>query len=295
MNSKRIPVSVVVPVRNEERSLPECLSRLERFEEVLVVDSSSTDRTVQIAKSFGARVINFEWDGQYPKKRNHVLLNESLSSPWVFFVDADELITHSFCDALIRELSETSNVGYWINYTNYFLNRELRFGVAQRKLALFKVGAGLYERIDESAWSTLDMEIHEHPIVNGDVGEIVPRIIHRDFRGIKHFLNRHLEYAKWESERYHNLRSIGGARKVSLTKRQKFKYRNIEKCWYPWFYFLFDYFVKCRIFDGHAGFIYAFYKAWYFATIRELILEKPGDKASHDETKIRGRKSKNAA
>ncbi|MEM9153700.1 MAG: glycosyltransferase family 2 protein [Cyanobacteria bacterium P01_F01_bin.33] len=277
MSRWQLPVSVIVPVKNEEQNLPLCLSRLERFEEVIVVDSSSTDRTVEIAESFDARVINFEWNGKYPKKRNYILLNERISSPWVLFIDADEIVTSTFCESLQKELANSTKSGYWLNYTNYFLNRELKYGVAQKKLALFRIGAGLYERIDENLWSKLDMEIHEHPIINGEIGEINARILHRDFRGVGNFLKRHLDYAKWEAARYKSLtsKSVSGA--SHLTKRQKFKYKNIGNWWYAWFYFIFDYFIKFRILDGRAGFVYAFYKAWYFATIRELILEQPND------------------
>ena len=274
MTRQGLPVTVVVPVKNEEINLPSCLANLDRFDEVVVVDSSSTDRTAEIAKKYDARLINFDWNGRYPKKRNHVLLNEQLSSPWVLFVDADELVTTAFCDALAEELPTSSKAGYWLNYTNYFLDKELRFGVAQRKLALFRVGAGYYEKIEESAWSGLDMEIHEHPVIVGPVGEISPRIVHKDFRGIEHFLRRHIDYAKWEAARYKEIHSTGNAMLSDLTKRQQFKYKHVSKWWYPWFYFSFDYFAKGRMFDGRAGLLYAFYKAWYFATIRALIAEQ---------------------
>ena len=69
-----IPVAVAGPVKNEEANLAKCLERLDRFAEVVVIDSDSRDATKDIARSFGAKVINFEWDGRYPKKRNWMLL-----------------------------------------------------------------------------------------------------------------------------------------------------------------------------------------------------------------------------
>lgn len=268
-----IPVTVVVPVMNEELNLPRCLGQLGRFAEVLVVDSGSTDRTGEIAIEHGAELVQFQWTGGYPKKRNWILMNHCFATDWVLFLDADEVVDESFCNALDAALRCSDKVGYWLNYTNYFLGRELRRGVPQRKLALIRVGAGLYERIEEDAWSGLDMEIHEHPVLNGPVGEIAERIDHRDFRGVDRFLGRHVEYAKWEAARYRVLQTAGIEHANHLTARQSFKYRHFSKWWYPAFYFLFAYVVKLGFLDGRAGFVYAFYKAWYFETIRTLILE----------------------
>lgn len=267
----KIPITIVVPVKDEETNLPRCLSRLGRFNEVIVVDSNSSDRTPQIAREFGATYVNFEWNGQFPKKRNWVLLNYKLQSEWVLFLDADEFVDDAFCAAVGSALIDSQHSGYWLNYTNYFLGKQLRHGLPQRKLALFKVGSALYERIDEESWSGLDMEIHEHPIVDGSVGEIVERIDHNDDRGISKFIDRHKEYAAWEARRVEKLNDGGPDVWLKLTPRQTFKYKNITKWWYPWFYFVGQYFGKLGFLDGAAGFYYAFYKSWYFLTIRLLF------------------------
>lgn len=270
-----LPVTVVVPVRNEEVNLPRCLERLSRFPEVVVVDSASTDRTRAIAEAMGARVVCFEWNGTYPKKRNWFLLNHRVTQPWVLFLDADEFVDDAFCDDLERTLPGSACDGYWISYTNHFLGRALKHGVPQRKLALFRVGRALYERIEEDQWSALDMEIHEHPIVEGAVGTIGTPIDHRDYKGLAKFIERHKDYALWEARR---VRSVRGDPEIwsRFTWRQRVKYRHIARWWYPWFYFLATYVGRLGFLDGAAGFHYAMYKAWYFQTIRLLIREQPG-------------------
>lgn len=268
-----IPITVVIPSKNEEKNLPSCLERLSRFREVIVVDSASSDRTVEIAKAHGASVINFTWDGQYPKKRNWLLLNYRFKTDWVLFLDADEFINEAFCDTAIRAVAKSQHHGYWLNYTNYFMGRALKHGLPQRKLALFRIGSGLYERIEEKSWSKLDMEIHEHPIIEGSVGEIKAPIDHRDFRGIEKFIERHRDYAIWEAKRFLSV-SAETANSLPLTARQKFKYANCNKWWYPWFYFFYTYGARGGFLDGSAGFYYAFYKAWYFCSIRLLIKEE---------------------
>lgn len=271
--SQKLPVTVAIPVRNEEANLPRCLERLERFAEVVVIDSGSTDRSREIAEAAGARVVDFRWDRRYPKKRNWFLLNKPPLQPWVLFLDADEFISDAFCDALAAALPTTSCNGFWITYRNVFVGREIRYGLQQRKLALFRVGHALYERIEEYGWSGLDMEIHEHPIVNGRVGEIPVSIEHQDYKGLAHFLAKHADYAQWEARRYASLRETPGAW-THFTGRQRFKYRHVAKWWYPWFYFLFTYVAKCGFLDGGAGLHYAAYKAWYFWSIRLIIREQ---------------------
>ena len=269
---RRLPVTVAIPVRNEEMNLPRCLARLERFTEVVVIDSRSTDRTREIAEAAGARVVDFAWDGRYPKKRNWFLLNDPPRQPWVLFLDADEFVDEAFCDALEEELRDTTCDGFWITYRNVFLGRELRHGLPQRKLALFRTGRALYERIEEEGWSGLDMEIHEHPIVGGPVGEIAAPIEHRDFKGLAPFLGKHRDYAQWEARRYVALQGTPDAW-AQFTTRQRFKYRHLAAWWYPWFYFAFTYIARRGFLDGAAGFHYAFFKLWYFQTIRLLIRE----------------------
>lgn len=270
----KIAVSVIIPVLNEEPNLAECLTRLGAFDEVIVVDSASEDRTCQIANDHGAQVVQFHWDGHYPKKRNWILLNHRFRNDWVLFLDADELVTTDFCREVSVAIQESQYVGFWLRYTNYFLGRPLKHGDPQRKLALFKVGHGLYEKIDEDAWSSLDMEVHEHPVIEGAIGEIAAPIDHRDDRGLAKFIERHKDYALWEAQRTIQIRGAGNNVWDQLTDRQKKKYRHIDKWWFASAYFTSSYIVKRGFLDGSSGFSYALYKLWYFWTIRLLIQER---------------------
>jgi glycosyltransferase involved in cell wall biosynthesis len=269
MKPNCIPVSVVVPVKNEEKNLLRCLPRLQNFGEVIVVDSSSTDNTRDVARRHGAIVVEFKWNGHYPKKRNWVLLEHLPRFDWVLFLDADETVNEEFCSAVSEAVRTTTHDGFWLRYTKYFLGRPLRHGVAQRKLALFRVGKGLYEKIDENSWSGLDMEIHEHPIINGSTGEIRQQIDHNDDRGVIKFIDRHREYALWEARRWTALRE-NSQQLDFLTPRQKFKYSYISKPWYPFFYFFVDYVLNFGFLDGYAGLQFSLFKFWYFSTIRLL-------------------------
>jgi glycosyltransferase involved in cell wall biosynthesis len=270
-----LPITVVVPVKNEEKNLPACLAKLGSFAEVLVIDSCSTDRTREIAEAASAKVVDFTWQGGFPKKRNWVLLNYKFTTPWVLFLDADEHMTDAFLREMCARIANDNYDGFWLNYQNHFLGHVLKFGVPQRKLALFKVGSGLYEQIDEARWSELDMEVHEHPVLKGRVGEIHAPIDHLDFRGLHHFIDRHNSYSTWEANRYLQLAAIpkDGSRH---SKRQITKYRYVARWWFPFAYFVLTYIFRGGFLDGRAGFVYAVFKACYFLQIREKIVELTG-------------------
>lgn len=269
----RLPVTIAIPARNEERNLPACLARLARFERVVVIDSKSTDRTREIALGHGVEVIDFAWDGRFPKKRNWFLRNHAPTTPWVLFLDADEFVDDAFCDELERTLTTTPHSGFWISYDTWFLGKRLRHGDVNRKLALFRVGAGEYERIEEDRWSHLDMEIHEHPILEGTIGELTCQLDHRDDRGLEHWLRKHNDYSSWEAQRTSMLRREGRLADPGLTPRQRRKYRSIGACWLPAAYFLDSYVRRGGWMDGHAGFAYAFLKACYFWEIGLKVRE----------------------
>lgn len=265
----KIPVTVIIPVKNEEQNLPHCLELLSDFDEVIVVDSNSTDRTQEIVVESGRTFINFKWNGRFPKKRNWVLRNVPIRNNWVFFLDADEFVTDDFLSELKIAIENKECVGFWVHYTNDFLGKILKYGASMPKLPIFRVGVGEYEYIDEKAWSHLDMEVHEHPILNGRIGEIKAPVIHREFRGLAHYIQKHNEYSSWEANRFLNMTNDKG----KLTHRQKVKYFLIDTWLLGPLYFMYSYFYKLGFLDGKMGFIYAVYKMQYFFNVKAKIEE----------------------
>lgn len=275
-----VPVTVVVPVLNEERNLPACLSRLQRFAKVIVVDSGSSDRTCEIAREYGAEVVDFRWNGQFPKKRNWMLRNHEFETEWILFLDADEYVSDDFCDELARVLPESSHDGMWLTYHNHFMGRYLKHGEGFTKLALIRYGAGEYERIDEERWSHLDMEVHEHPVLAGTTGRIDAPIDHDDYKGLHSYIRKHNEYSSWEARRYVKLLQQGGVAQGHFTRRQRFKYGSLRRWWLAPAHFFSSWLLKLGLLDGRAGFAFALLKAIYFFQIRlkiiELELQDPG-------------------
>ncbi len=268
--TQKIPVTVVVPVKNEEKNLPECLKLLGDFSQVMVIDSGSTDRTPEITKEFGYEYHLFEWNGMFPKKRNWVLRNLDIKNEWVFFLDADEFITNDFIQELKHKINDSSVEGFWLNYSNIFMGKQLKHGYPLKKLALFRKGAGEYERIEEDHWSHLDMEVHEHPQLKGKVSQIKTPITHNDYKGLEHYIAKHNAYSSWEANRFLSMEKNTEAK---FTRVQKIKYALMKSGMLPFFYFLGAYVLLLGFLDGKAGYYLARYKANYFFQIQTKIRE----------------------
>src|ERR1700676_771098 len=104
-----LPVTSIVVARNEARNLPRCLESLREVAEVYVIDSQSTDATVQIAESYGAHVVQFHYQGGWPKKRQWAMESLPLANDWMFLVDADEALTPELAQEI---LGATQNPAY---------------------------------------------------------------------------------------------------------------------------------------------------------------------------------------
>jgi glycosyltransferase involved in cell wall biosynthesis len=272
--ASKLPISVCIPVKNEEAAIGGCLDSLDgAFDDVAVIDSASSDETAEIARRWGAKVYQFDWNGRFPKKRNWALRNVPFRHDWILFLDADERLTPAVLDAMATAIIDTSHAGFWLAYTNIFMGRVLRHGDVLRKLAFFRRDAGEYEAFPEQLWSNLDMEVHEHPVLQGSTGVISPRIIHDDDRGLHHYLAKHNEYSTWEANRYLWLSTASAQNWHQLSRRQQIKYRHLAKWWLADLYFFTTYVAKGGFLDGISGWRFARLKRRYFQDIRLKIID----------------------
>src|SRR6516165_3380225 len=121
-----LPVSVIIAVRNEAKNLPRCLDTLCRMGEVYVVDSQSSDSTVEIARDYGAQVVQFYYHGGWPKKRQWALDTLHLAFDWVLLLDADEALTPALAEEIGQAIRDLNRDGYYIALQMFFLGRRLR-------------------------------------------------------------------------------------------------------------------------------------------------------------------------
>jgi len=144
-SGSRATISVAMIARNEETNLPRTLESVRWADEIVIVDSGSTDRTPEIAQSFGAKhIFNRDFRG-HPEQKNVAI--DRCTSDWVLSLDADEAVSPELAEEIKQVLTQPRYDAYWIPRLNLFLSRWLRHGgfYPDRKLRLFKRGVARVE------------------------------------------------------------------------------------------------------------------------------------------------------
>lgn len=252
----KIQISVIVATRNEEKNLTRCLASLERFDEVIVVDSQSTDTTADIARSFGVLVMPFVWNGAYPKKRQWCLDHLRLKHDSLFFLDADEEATPQLCDEIAA--LDWSCAGYFIKGAYVINGRTLRFGLKNNKLCLFdrhKIHFPVVDDLDLPGMG--EMEGHYQPVlkagVAGPVGSLRHPVLHHAMEDAARHDRRHEAYADWE--RGMRLRKAYPDDITPLRRLLKAGFNLLPAR--PLTAFLHSYVLKLGFLDGMEGFTLA--------------------------------------
>jgi glycosyltransferase involved in cell wall biosynthesis len=198
----KVPISILIPIKNEAANLPRCLKAVVWADEIFVVDSQSTDGSQAIAESFGAKVVQFQFNGIWPKKKNWALENLPFKHEWVFILDADEIMPPS-AEAEFRSIASDPNhalTGYWINRHFMFMGKWLQHAYFPNwNLRLFKHQLGRYEKLTEVDTASGDNEVHEHVVVTGQVGWLKCEMDHYAFPSIDVFMEKHNRYSNWEA------------------------------------------------------------------------------------------------
>lgn len=263
----KIPVSVLIPAKNEEANLPACLTNLVRADEVFVVDSQSSDRSIEIAESYGAKVVQFQFNGRWPKKKNWSLDNLPFRNEWVLIVDCDERITPELWDEIAIAIQNPDFNGYYINRKVFFLGKWIRYGgkYPDWNLRLFRHQKGRYENLHtEEIRNTGDNEVHEHVVLDGNVGYLKQDMLHEDFRDLYHWIERHNRYSNWEARVYLNLltgQSEQGTIGANLFGDSVQRKRFLKNIWVrlpfkPTLRFILFYILRLGFLDGRAGYVY---------------------------------------
>jgi len=280
-----LPVSVIIPVRNEAENLPRCLESLACCREVYVVDSQSTDATVEIARSFGATVVQFYYQGGWPKKRQWALDNLTLDTPWVLLLDADEILTPELAQEIGVATRQSGFNGYWVPLRIFFLGRTLRHGgTSFRKLSLFRRGMGRFEcRLQDQDGSMADMEIHEHVMVDGPTSELRNALLHRNVNSLSRYIEKHNQYSNWEagvlfSEETSQIAEQRNVIQPNFWGSQAQRRRWLRKKFFnlpgsPILFFFYKYFFRLGFLDGASGLIYCGFQATQFFHIKAKLYE----------------------
>lgn len=263
-----VPVSFLLPVKNEAGNLPRCLDAVRWADEIFVVDSHSTDATVQIAEAHGAKVVQFDFNGTWPKKKNWALENLPLRNEWVFILDADEVLPPDAQQEFARAIANAGDIaGYWINRRFMFMGRWLRHSYYPNwNLRLFRHSLGRYEKLTDADTHSGDNEVHEHVIVQGPTGRLRSEMDHYAFPSVEVFVEKHNRYSNWEarvSADRQLARNSGELRSGPVGRRRKLKRLSQYLPFRPFLRFLYIYVCQKGFLDGREGYYFARLHATY--------------------------------
>ena len=225
-----IPVSVVIIAKNEEGNIEDALRSAGGFKEIIVVDSFSTDRTIEICRRYTDRVFQHAWPGYARQKQ---LAVDHAQGPWVLILDADERITPDLREEIARVMQNTAYDGFSMPRRNYFLGRWIKHGGwwPDCTLRLFRKDRGGLE----------DREVHEKVVVNGRVGQLHAPLEHYSYRNISDYICKMEVYSRLAAQ---EIRKKGRPGIFSLLIR-------------PFFTFFKMYALRLGFLDGLHGLVLA--------------------------------------
>jgi glycosyltransferase involved in cell wall biosynthesis len=266
--TERVPVSILIPIKNEAENLPRCLACVQWADEIFVVDSQSTDNSAQIAERHGAKVVQFEFNGSWPKKKNWALEHLPFKNDWVFILDADEVLPAEAGVEIANAIRNANAIaGYWINRRFFFLGRWLRHSYYPNwNLRLFRHSLGRYEHLTSAETKSGDNEVHEHVIVKGPTDRLRCEIDHYAFPSIEVFIEKHNRYSNWEARVTADKFLRGNSEELSaapVERRRQLKRLSHHLPFRPLMRFLYIYIWQKGFLDGRAGYYFARLHAIY--------------------------------
>lgn len=224
-------ITAIIPTFNEEHNIEDAIKSVQWADEIIVVDSFSTDNTVEIANKYNVRLLQREY-GNSASQKNWTI--PQATHEWIFLLDADERVDANLEKEIKQILSqkEETNQAYWIDRRNFFMDKEVRFSGWQgdKVIRLFKRDKCKYE----------DKHVHAEVICEGTVGKLRQKLIHNTFKDVFHYLEKWDRYSTWSAKD-----KVGKVKKVTV-----FHY-----FFKPGFRFFRDYFLRGGILDGLTGIV----------------------------------------
>jgi glycosyltransferase involved in cell wall biosynthesis len=263
-----VSVSVVIPTKNEARNIERCLRSITWASEIYLIDSQSTDETCRIAAEYGVKVVQFDYQGGWPKKKNWALANLPFENEWVLLLDADEALLEGSEQEIAAAVQADDSIdGYWINRRFMFLGKWLKHAYYPNwNLRLFKHCRGRFEKLVEGETDSGDVEIHEHVVVDGWTGRLGTELEHYAFPSVESFIDKHNRYSNWEAQLQVELDQKNGGVQLqdkTLSFHRRMKLATSRLPMRPFLRFCYIYFLQRGLLDGIEGYYFARLHACY--------------------------------
>ncbi|MFP7442676.1 glycosyltransferase family 2 protein [Bacillus infantis] len=269
-------LTTIILTYNEELNIGECINSVKSISKrIVVIDSFSSDKTVEIARNMGAEVIQNKFVN-HAKQFKYGLESSNITTQWVFRIDADERLTRESAEEIERiciESKETDVNGIIVRFEVNFLGRKLRYGGIYpfRKLLVFKYGFGDIE----------DRNMDEHIYLKeGKSVELKNDSLHYDYKDLTFWIDKHNKYSSKEVQDYLtslSKRDEGNNLDRNAKIKRFFKYKIYYKLpmgFRALSYFMYRYIFKLGFLDGKEGLIFAVLQAfWYRFLVDAKIYE----------------------
>lgn len=268
-------LTTIILTYNEERNIANAINSVKKLaKRIVVVDSFSTDKTIEIAKSLGAEIIEHKFENQ-AKQFIYAINHLEIDTQWIMRLDADEIISKK-ASKEIEEIcffnKDTNINGIVVRFEVNFLGKKLRHGGIYpfRKMIIYKKDKGYME----------DRAMDEHIVLNeGKSIELKHDSYHRDYKDLNAWIDKHNKYSSREVEDYflnNNQESKQLNKSAKIKRFIKFKiYYKLPLGTRAHLYYLYRYYFKFGFLDGKEGKIFAFMQAyWYRFLVDAKIFEK---------------------
>ena len=273
-------ITVIIATKNEEENLRECLESVRWADQILVIDSGSTDRTEAIAKEFGAEFHIFEYKGGWPKKRNWALKSGMVRNPWVLILDADERVSPQLYKDIQNAIHDSSMDGYYLKWKFVFLDAWMKHSWSHGwMMRLFRSDKGEYENLNMTNEGGWDAEVHENVVIQGRCGKLPTCLDHESSHDLHRWIQKQNEFSTWNAmRRVQQLRApLPEIRSLftedPLKRRKWLKAVFLRLPGKPFLMFLYLYVVKCGFLDGVAGFYFCCLRASHELNINAKVFE----------------------
>lgn len=259
-------LSVVILTFNEELNLNQALRSIAYWaDKVFILDSGSTDKTIEIAKEFGCTILVNPFIN-FAMQRNFALKNFSITSEWTLFLDADEWVTKELKEEIKKVIaSKPLENGFYIKRRLIWMGQWIRRGYYPSwQLRLFRTGSGKCE----------DRAVNEHFIVDGQLGRLSHDLIDENQKGLADWIVKHNDYSTREAAELVNSRNADGYSEIGTRffggqaqRRRWLRYyvwNRMPLFIRPFLYFFYRYFLLLGFLDGKKAFLFHFMQAlWY--------------------------------
>ncbi|UUM12845.1 glycosyltransferase family 2 protein [Clostridiaceae bacterium HFYG-1003] len=261
-------ITAIILTKNEELNIVACIDTIKAWvDRIVVVDSGSTDNTVELAKAAGADIFYHEWK-HYADQFNWALDNVSIETKWVYRIDADERVPKELAEEIISEMRNHDNDdinGFLMNHTLYFLGRFLKHGGSNlQKITVFKHGMGDFE----------DRAMGEHIVLKQGTTIILKNYcLHYDCKSLNAYIDKHNSYATREVFDYYERRRKLNEQAYLYELAEKTKklrdgvYYRLPKFFRARLYYWYRYYGQMGFLDGKPGKIYCYIQAYMYRYI----------------------------